>query len=81
MPGPQSGHKWLKAESRKREESGRCAGRMIAAGRITSGMKMGFHLLRRAGYSEESMVDVARVIDYFAAFDLHRDALETVEIG
>ena len=44
-------------------------------------MKMGFHLLRRAGYSEEFMLDIARVMDYLAALDLDRDALETVEIG
>ena len=29
------------------------AGRIVTAGGITSGMEMGFHLLRRAGYSEE----------------------------
>ena len=30
------------------------AGRIVTAGGITSGMEMGFHLLRRAGYDESS---------------------------
>jgi transcriptional regulator GlxA family with amidase domain len=53
------------------------AGRIVTAGGITSGMEMGFHLLRRAGYSEEFVTDVARVMEYAAAFDLYRDDLET----
>ncbi|HET9117283.1 MAG TPA: DJ-1/PfpI family protein, partial [Pseudonocardiaceae bacterium] len=40
------------------------AGRMITAGGITSGMEMGFHLLRRAGYAEEFIEEVARVMEY-----------------
>ena len=28
------------------------AGRIVTAGGLTSGMEMGFHLLRRAGYDE-----------------------------
>ncbi|MGH3768952.1 MAG: DJ-1/PfpI family protein, partial [Pseudonocardiaceae bacterium] len=44
------------------------AGRMITAGGITSGMEMGFHLLRRAGYAEEFIEDVARVMEYSQAY-------------
>jgi transcriptional regulator GlxA family with amidase domain len=54
------------------------AGRIVTAGGITSGMEMGFYLLRRAGYSEEFVTDVARVMEYAAAYDLYRDDLETV---
>jgi transcriptional regulator GlxA family with amidase domain len=53
------------------------AGRIVTAGGITSGMEIGFYLLRRAGYSEEFVTDVARVMEYAAAFDLYRDDLET----
>jgi transcriptional regulator GlxA family with amidase domain len=49
------------------------AGRMITAGGITSGMEMGFHLLRRAGYGEEFVSEVARVMEYGAAYALYRD--------
>ena len=49
------------------------AGRMITAGGITSGMEMGFHLLRRAGYDEDFISEVARVMEYKAAYDLYKD--------
>jgi transcriptional regulator GlxA family with amidase domain len=49
------------------------AGRIITAGGITSGMEMGFHLLRRAGYGEEFISEVARVMEYKAAYDLYKD--------
>ena len=45
------------------------AGRIITAGGITSGMEMGFHLLRRAGYDEDLIAEVARVMEYTAAYD------------
>src|SRR5437763_10313250 len=35
-------------------------GRIVTAGGIASGMDMGFHLLRRAGYDEELISEVAR---------------------
>ncbi|MGH2688857.1 MAG: DJ-1/PfpI family protein, partial [Actinomycetota bacterium] len=47
------------------------AGRIVTAGGITSGMEMGFHLLRRAGYDEAFVAEVARVMEYSAAFDLY----------
>ena len=57
------------------------AGRIVTAGGIASGMEMGFHLLRRAGYSEELVAEVARVMEYSAAHDLYRDDLETVQVS
>ncbi|MDP9072720.1 MAG: DJ-1/PfpI family protein [Actinomycetota bacterium] len=53
------------------------AGRVITAGGIASGMELGFHLLRRAGYSEEMIGDVARVMEYQDAYQLYRDDVET----
>jgi transcriptional regulator GlxA family with amidase domain len=55
------------------------AGRIITAGGITSGMELGFHLLRRAGYEEELIREVARVMEYEAAYDLYRDDIETAD--
>jgi transcriptional regulator GlxA family with amidase domain len=48
------------------------AGRIVTAGGITSGMEMGFHLLRRAGHDEKFISEVARVMEYSAAWDLYR---------
>jgi transcriptional regulator GlxA family with amidase domain len=55
------------------------AGRMVTAGGITSGMEMGFHLLHRAGYTMEFVRDVARVMEYTAAYEVYRDDLETTQ--
>jgi transcriptional regulator GlxA family with amidase domain len=52
------------------------AGRIITAGGIMSGMEMGFHLLRRAGYSEEFVGEVARVMEYQKAYELYREDVE-----
>ncbi|HET7755044.1 MAG TPA: DJ-1/PfpI family protein [Anaeromyxobacteraceae bacterium] len=52
------------------------AGRIITAGGITSGMEMGFHLLRRAGYTEDFIADVARVMEYEQAYRAYRDDRE-----
>ena len=52
------------------------AGRIVTAGGITSGMEMGFHLLRRAGYPEEFVSEVARVMEYSAAYEAYRDDVE-----
>jgi len=52
------------------------AGRIITAGGIASGMEMGFHLLRRAGYSEEFVAEVARVMEYQRAYELYRSDVE-----
>ena len=48
------------------------AGRIITAGGITSGMEMGLHLLRRARYAEDFIDEVARVMEYSAAYDVYR---------
>ena len=52
------------------------AGRIVTAGGITSGMEMGFHLLRRAGWAEDMIAEVARVMEYSAAYDLYREDVE-----
>jgi transcriptional regulator GlxA family with amidase domain len=52
------------------------AGRIVTAGGIASGMEMGFHLLRRAGYDEAFIADVARVMEYADAYAGYRDDVE-----
>jgi transcriptional regulator GlxA family with amidase domain len=53
------------------------AGRLVTAGGIASGMEMGFHLLRRAGYTEEFVAEVARVMEYQKAYELYRKDFES----
>ena len=57
------------------------AGRIITAGGITSGMEMGFHLLRRAGYDDAFISEVARVMEYSRAYELYRGDVEVVTAG
>ena len=45
---------------------------------ITSGMEMGFHLLRRAGHDEQFISEVARVMEYAKAYELYRNDREEV---
>ncbi len=52
------------------------AGRIITAGGIASGMELGFYLLERAGYDPDFIRDVARVMEYEAAYDLYKDDRE-----
>jgi transcriptional regulator GlxA family with amidase domain len=52
------------------------AGSIVTAGGIASGMEMGFHLLRRAGYDEAFITDVARVMEYAAAYEIYRGDIE-----
>jgi transcriptional regulator GlxA family with amidase domain len=52
------------------------AGRIVTAGGIASGMEMGFHLLRRAGYDEPFIAEVARVMEYARAYEAYRDDIE-----
>ncbi len=54
------------------------AGRIITAGGIASGMEMGFHLLRRAGYSEAFVSEVARVMEYTKANEAYRHDIEAL---
>lgn len=52
------------------------AGRIVTAGGIASGFEMGFHLLRRAGYDETFVSEVARVMEYSAAYEAYRHDVE-----
>lgn len=52
------------------------SGRIVTAGGIASGMEMGFHLLRRAGYDEAFIADVARTMEYAAAYDTYKNDIE-----
>ncbi len=52
------------------------AGRVITGAGISAGMEMGFHLLRRAGYDEAFIDEVARVMEYTTAYGVYRDDLE-----
>ena len=52
------------------------SGRIVTAGGIAAGMEMGFHLLRRAGYEEAFVSEVARVMEYTKAFDAYRNDVE-----
>ena len=54
------------------------AGRIITAGGIAAGMEAGFHLLRRAGYAETFISEVARVMEYTKAYELYRNDVEPV---
>jgi len=51
-------------------------GKIITAGGITSGMEMGFHLLRRAGYDETFIDEIARVMEYSEAYNIYKKDLE-----
>lgn len=52
------------------------SGRIITAGGIASGMEMGFHLLRRAGYDENFISEVVRTMEYSKAYELYRSDIE-----
>lgn len=52
------------------------AGRIVTAGGIASGMELGFHLLRRAGYDETVLSEIARVMEYQRAYELYRGDLD-----
>jgi transcriptional regulator GlxA family with amidase domain len=57
------------------------AGRIITGGGITSGMEIGFHLLRRAGKDDAFLGEVARVMEYSAGYELYRDDIQTAVGG
>jgi len=52
------------------------AGRVVTGGGISSGMEVGFHLLRRAGYDDAFIADVARVMEYAQAYAAYKDDIE-----
>lgn len=54
-------------------------GRIITAGGITAGMEMGFQLLRRAGYDESFVSEIARVMEYHKAYDVYKDDITTAK--
>ena len=35
-------------------------------------MEVGFHLLHRAGYGEDFITEVARIMEYAAAYEIYR---------
>jgi hypothetical protein len=39
-------------------------------------MELGLHLLRRAGYDEQFVNDVARIMEYQRAYGVYRDDIE-----
>jgi len=55
------------------------SGRIVTAGGIASGMELGFHQLRRAGYGEDLVAEVARVMEYSGAYELYRRDVERSE--
>lgn len=57
------------------------AGRIITAGGITSGMEMGFYLLERAGYDDDFLREIARVMEYAEAYDLYRGDRLVARLG
>lgn len=56
------------------------SGRIVTAGGIASGMELGFHLLRRAGYNEDLVAEIARVMEYREAYELYRGDVEVAAI-
>jgi hypothetical protein len=42
-------------------------------------MELGFHLLRRAGYDEPFLSEVARVMEYQRAYEVYRSDLEVAK--
>lgn len=52
------------------------SGRVITGAGISAGMEMGFHLLRRSGHDEDFINEVARIMEYSAAYDVYRDDRE-----
>jgi transcriptional regulator GlxA family with amidase domain len=52
------------------------AGRIITAGGISSGMELGFYLLKRAGYDDALIQDIARTMEYQQAYELYRHDIE-----
>lgn len=57
------------------------SGRIITGGGIASGMEVGFHLLRRAGYDEAFISEVARVMEYGRAYDVYRADIDYDRAG
>src|SRR4051794_33901544 len=56
------------------------AGRIITAGGITAGMGEGVPPLRPARYDEDFISEVARVMEYTAAYDVYREDREEASV-
>ncbi len=55
-------------------------GRIITGGGITSGIEVGFHLLKRFGYDADYIQKVAHIMEYEEQWKLMKDdILETTE--
>jgi transcriptional regulator GlxA family with amidase domain len=52
------------------------SGRIITAAGITAGMEIGFHLLRKAGYKDDFIKEVARIMEYSQAYDAYCNDIE-----
>ena len=52
------------------------SGRIVTAGGIASGMELGFHLLRRAGLSDEEVAEVAHIMEYETGYAAYKDDIE-----
>lgn len=57
------------------------AGRVVTGAGISAGMEVGFHLLRRAGYDESFVAEVARVMEYTKAYEGYRDDMEGATVS
>lgn len=52
------------------------SGNIITGGGIAAGMEVGFHLLRRSGYDEHFLSEVARIMEYKEAYELYKNDIE-----
>ena len=52
------------------------SGNIVTGGGIAAGIEVGFHLLRKAGYDEDFLSEVARIMEYEEAYNLYRDDIE-----
>ena len=52
------------------------SGRIVTGGGIAAGMEVGFHMLRKAGYDENFISEVSRIMEYKEAYDLYRNNIE-----
>jgi hypothetical protein len=53
-------------------------GRIITGAGIATGMEAGFHLLRRAGYDENFIKVIARIMKSSEAYDVYSGDFEQV---
>ncbi len=52
------------------------SGNIVTGGGIAAGMEVGFHLLRKAGYDEDFLSEVARIMEYKEAYELYKNDVE-----